>query len=288
MPSVIKPGLIILHSNQLEQLSAAVFEWIRRNPLSPLEKDIFLVQSNGVAEWLKISLAENFDISAANRIELPGRFLWTIYRSMLGKAEIPSTSSLDKMPLTWRLMRLIPALLQDSDFSPLKHFLADGDAERRYQLVSRLADLIDLYQVYRTDWLQDWSLGLDQLRRANGELVPLPADQRWQAKLWRAILADLPEAERLLGRVNVHRRFVDAASGGVAPATPLPRRVVLFGVSALPRQTLEALSALAHHTQVILAVPNPCQYFWGDIIEGASCSRRSSSGNNCVIKPIYP
>jgi exodeoxyribonuclease V gamma subunit len=47
MPSVIKPGLIILRSNQLEQLSAAVFEWIRRNPLSPLEKDIFLVQSNG-------------------------------------------------------------------------------------------------------------------------------------------------------------------------------------------------------------------------------------------------
>lgn len=268
MPSVIKPGLIILHSNQLEQLSAAVFEWIRRNPLSPLEKDIFLVQSNGVAEWLKISLAENFDISAANRIELPGRFLWAIYRSMLGKAEIPSTSSIDKMPLTWRLMRLIPALLQDNDFSPLKHFLADGDAERRYQLVSRLADLIDLYQVYRTDWLQDWSLGLDQLRRANGEIVPLPADQRWQAKLWRAILADLPEAERLLGRVNVHRRFVDAASGGFVPATPLPRRVVLFGVSALPRQTLEALSALAHHTQVILAVPNPCQYFWGDIIEG--------------------
>lgn len=268
MSSVIKPGLIILHSNQLEQLSAAVFEWIRRNPLSPLEKDIFLVQSNGVAEWLKISLAENFDISAANRIELPGRFLWTIYRSMLGKAEIPSTSSLDKMPLTWRLMRLIPALLQDSDFAPLKQFLADGDAERRYQLVSRLADLIDLYQVYRTDWLQDWSQGLDQLRRANGELLPLAGDQRWQAKLWRAILADLPESERLLGRVNVHRRFVDAASGGTAPAAALPRRVVLFGVSALPRQTLEALSALAHHTQVILAVPNPCQFFWGDIIEG--------------------
>jgi exodeoxyribonuclease V gamma subunit len=128
-------------------------------------------------------------------------------------------------------------LLQDNDFSPLKHFLADGDAERRYQLVSRLADLIDLYQVYRTDWLQDWSLGLDQLRRANGELVPLPADQRWQAKLWRAILADLPEAERLLGRVNVHRRFVDAASGGVAPATPLPRRVVYSASLRCPADT---------------------------------------------------
>jgi exonuclease V gamma subunit len=257
-------------------------------PLSPLEKDIFLVQSNGVAEWLKISLAENFDISAANRIELPGRFLWTIYRSMLGKAEIPSTSSLDKMPLTWRLMRLIPALLQDNDFSPLKHFLADGDAERRYQLVSRLADLIDLYQVYRTDWLQDWSLGLDQLRRANGELVPLPADQRWQAKLWRAILADLPEAERLLGRVNVHRRFVARP-----PAVLRQRHHCHAGwfYSA-------SLRCRGRHWKHYLRWPiirksySPCPIpvsISGEILSrGASCSRHSSSGKVCVIKPIYP
>lgn len=273
MPSTIQPGLIVLHSNQLEQLRDAVFGWIRRYPLEPLEKDIFLVQSNGIAEWLKIALAEHHGISAANRVELPGRLLWHVYRAMLGRDAIPKSSSLDKSPLTWRLMRLIPELLGDPDFAPLRHFLGNGDAERRLQLVSRLADLIDLYQVYRTDWLQDWAVAQDQLRRANGESVPLAIDQRWQAKLWRAILADLPEQERSLGRVNVHRRFVEAIRDAQQPATPLPRRVILFGMSALPRQTMEALSALSVHTQVILAIPNPCQYFWGDIMEGRELFR---------------
>ncbi|MFZ6864735.1 exodeoxyribonuclease V subunit gamma [Undibacterium sp. Ji67W] len=268
MSPVIKPGLIILHGNQLELLQEAVFDWIKQYPLNPLEKDIFLVQSNGVAEWLKIELAQKNGISAANRIELPGRFLWTVYRSMLGRSEIPSSSFLDKSPLTWRLMRLIPELLGDKDFAPLNNFLANGDAERRLQLAARLADLIDLYQMYRTDWLSDWSQGKNQINRASGDALALSNDQIWQAKLWRAILQDIPEQERQLGRVNVHQRFIDAIRSGKNPQVALPRRVILFGVSALPRQTLEALSALSVHTQVILAVPNPCQYYWGDIIDG--------------------
>jgi len=144
MSPMIKPGLIILHGNQLEELQAAVFTWISQYPLNPLEKDIFLVQSNGIAEWLKISLAENVGIYAANRIELPGRFLWTVYRSMLGRSQIPSSSFLDKSPLTWRLMRLLPELLNEPDFVPLKNYLSLGDPERRLQLAARLADLIDL------------------------------------------------------------------------------------------------------------------------------------------------
>ena len=35
-----------------------------------------------------------------------------------------------------------------------------SDAVARYQLAERLADLIDLYQVYRLDWLQDWEKDL--------------------------------------------------------------------------------------------------------------------------------
>jgi exodeoxyribonuclease V gamma subunit len=269
MSSAVTPGLIILHGNQLEQLRSTVFEWVRQNPLDPLEADIYLVQSNGVAEWLKIAIAEDTGVCAATRIELPGRFLWGIYRNMLGREEIPSSSPLDKSPLTWRLMRLIPQLLALPDFEPLRRFLADGDQERRLQLAERLAGLMDLYQLYRADWLNDWAQGLDQLRRAQGDVKPLAIDQRWQAQLWRAILEDIPPDSRGLGRVNIHQRFVTAVHHGLKPVTPLPRRVVLFGVSALPKQTLEALAALSAHTQVLLAVPNPCQFYWGDIIDGS-------------------
>lgn len=268
MPTPITPGLIILHGNQLEQLRATVFEWLRANPLEPLEPAIFLVQSNGIAEWLKIAIAEETGVCAATRIELPNRFLWNSYRDMLGRENVPGRSALDKAPLTWRLMRLIPELLDQPDFAPLRHFLADGDPGRRLQLAQRLADLLDQYQVYRSDWLIDWAAGRDGLRKAQGTVQPLAPDQRWQAQLWRAILADLPEESQAFGRVQVHQQFLDAIENDDKPFVRPARRVVLFGISTLPHQTLQALSALSKHTQVLIAVPNPCRFYWGDIIEG--------------------
>ncbi|MEC5160576.1 MULTISPECIES: exodeoxyribonuclease V subunit gamma [unclassified Janthinobacterium] len=273
MLSPVTPGLLILHGNQLEQLRAAVFQWLRNNPLAPLESDIFLVQSNGVAEWLKIALAEEMGVCAATRIALPARLLWEGYRGMLGRERVPSRSPFDKGPLTWRLMRLLPTLLAEPAFAPLRYFLADGEAERRLQLAERLADLFDQYQVYRADWLEDWALGRDQLRNAAGQAAPMAADQRWQAQLWRAVTASVPEQQRASGRATIHQQFLDAIARGDAPAGRLPRRIVLFGVSALPYQSLQALAALAQHTQVLLAVPNPCQYYWSDIIEGRDLLR---------------
>ncbi|MBB5607281.1 MULTISPECIES: exodeoxyribonuclease V subunit gamma [unclassified Janthinobacterium] len=273
MQTNVTPGLLILHGNQLEQLRAAVFQWLRSHPLAPLETDIFLVQSNGVAEWLKIALAEEMGICAATRIALPARLLWESYRGMLGRERVPRVSPFDKSPLTWRLMRLLPSLLDDAVFAPLRYFLADGDAERRLQLAERLADLFDQYQVYRADWLADWAAGRDQLRTARNDAIPLKEDQRWQAQLWRAVAADVAENERRTGRADIHDAFLAAIDAGEAPAGKLPRRVVLFGVSALPYQTLQALAALARYTQVVLAVPNPCQFYWGDIIEGRDLLR---------------
>jgi exodeoxyribonuclease V gamma subunit len=34
----ITPGLLILHGNQMEQLRAAVFQWLRNHPLGALER----------------------------------------------------------------------------------------------------------------------------------------------------------------------------------------------------------------------------------------------------------
>ncbi len=268
MPANLNPGFITLHGNQLEQLRSAVFDWLRKNPLDPLEQEIFLVQSNGVAEWLKIALAEEMGICAATQVTLPARFLWQAYRGMLGPDTVSSRSAFDRSSLTWRLMRLLPTLLEQPGFEPLRHFLAGGEAERRLQLAQRMSDLMDQYQVYRADWLADWAQGRDVLRAANGDAISLAADQRWQALLWRAIVGSVPQAERGAGRADIHLQFVDALHSGAEPSGALPRRVILFGISALPYQTLHALSALSTRMQVIAAVPNPCQFYWGDIISG--------------------
>ena len=268
----LAPGLMIIHGNRLENLRELVVDWLRVNPLNPLENEVMLVQSNGIAQWLQMALAADPEqggcgIAAAVEVQLPARFLWDAYRTVLGREAVPETSPLDKQPLSWRLMRLLPALLEQAEFAPLQRFLADDhDCRKRYQLALRLADLFDQYQVYRADWLNDWAAGQDRIGLAREGLRQLDEQECWQPALWRAVLADVG-AERLSdSRAGIHPRFVEYMLGAEQRPPGLPRRVVVFGISSLPAQTLEALAVIGRYSQVLLAVLNPCQYHWGDIV----------------------
>ena len=270
----IKPGLMVIHSNHPEALRDLVVAWMQRYPLRPLESETILVQSNGIAQWLKLSLAQpvaagGCGVTAAVDVQLPAQFLWKAYRAVLGKHEVPELSPLDKQPLTWRLMRLLPDLLAQPAFAALRRFLEnDADQRKRYQLAERIADLFDQYQVYRADWLEDWAAGRDVLRTAKGAVKPLDAEQQWQAALWRAVLADVGPQGMATSRAAVHHAFLQFwQKGDVPTAVPgLPRRIVVFGISSMPAQTLQALAALAQRSQVLLCVHNPCRHHWSDIV----------------------
>ncbi|MGG5291545.1 exodeoxyribonuclease V subunit gamma [Pseudomonas shirazensis] len=271
----LHPGFMIVHGNRLDDLRSLVVSMMRRFPLAPLENEVALVQSNGIAQWLKLALAEDpqdddsggCGIAAAIDVQLPGTFMWQLYRKVLGRDEIPEVSLLDKAPLTWRLMRLLPALIERPHFEPLRRFLTDdSDLRKRYQLAERLADLFDQYQVYRADWLQDWAAGQHVLNTARAQRKPLAAGNCWQAELWRALLEDVGQAGMEQSRAGVHQRFIERMNSLEQPPKGLPARVIVFGISSLPAQALEALAALARFSQVLLCVHNPCRHHWGDIV----------------------
>ena len=279
-PSHIPPGFLALHSHRSEVLADTLSAWLTRHPLAPLEQEVVLVQSNGMAEWIKMALAgQGGGVCAATRVELPSRFLWRTYRQVLGAAHVPPDSPLDKLPMTWRLMALLPTCVGDAVFQPVAGFLrgtqAEPEPDRLLQLASRLADLFDQYQIYRPDWLEDWAAGRHVLRKLPGQPVlpgdaagQLPEDQRWQAELWRRVLATLSDSEKQATRPALHLRALARLQSGEALASPVARRVSVFGMSHMPSQLLEMLAALSAHSQVLLAVPNPCQYHWGDIMDG--------------------
>jgi exodeoxyribonuclease V gamma subunit len=290
--AALTPGLLVLHGNRLEALAETVFAFLARHPLGPLEQETLLVQSNGMAEWLKMELAAAQGICAATRVELPARFIWRAYRAVLGRTAVPAVSALDKLPLTWRLMRLLPVLAAQPGFEPVAGFLgADDSPARRLQLAQRLADLFDQYQVHRSDWLQAWAAGRNTLPRAGAAAAEVPADQAWQPALWRALLAELPADEQAAARPQLQQRFVQALrESGAGPWPALPRRVVLFGTTHIPQQLLEAVAALAGHVQVLLAVPNPCRYHWADLISGRelllAARRRAPLRGNTDLAPL--
>jgi exodeoxyribonuclease V gamma subunit len=112
--------------------------WLRTHPLDPLESEVVLVQSNGMAEWIKIELARQAGVCAATRVELPSRFLWRTYRQVLGTQNVPPDSPLDKLPMTWRLMALLPGCLGDTVFKPVAGFLRGDEPDRLLQLFDNL------------------------------------------------------------------------------------------------------------------------------------------------------
>lgn len=284
-----RTGFMVLHGNRLEDLRDLLTQFLQSQPLGPLVSEVILVQSNGMKHWLEMALASDaaMGICAATRMELPSSYLWQVYRQVLGADAVPPHMPFDKANLIWRLVRLLPVLAADKPvYAPLQRYLGDGsDGRKLYQLAMQIADVLDGYQSYRADWLSDWAAGNDILRNQSGihaeKASALGADHQWQAQLWRDIRSDVGEALAESSRASVHRRFMAALqaqgvtipSGGLRPFG-LPPRIVVFGISSLPTQTIEALAALGQVCQVLMLVQNPCQYYWGDIVEGHDCLRQ--------------
>ena len=270
---------MVVHGNRLEDLRHLLTEFLKSQPLGPLVSEVILVQSNGMKHWLEIALADDaaLGICAATRMELPSSYLWQIYRQVLGPEAVPQHMPFDKASLVWRLVRLLPVLAADNPlYAPLRRYLGDGtDGRKLYQLAMQVADVFDGYQSYRADWLSDWAQGNDVLRDHRGAGSALAEEHRWQAQLWRDIRDDVGEALAESSRASVHSRFMGTMKARVAETqagggslSGLPPRIVVFGISSLSAQTIEALAELGQVCQVLMLVQNPCRYYWGDIVEG--------------------
>src|SRR5690554_4095065 len=230
----LQPGFMLLQGNRLEDLRDLLSHWIVSHPLRPLEHECILVQSNGIAQWLKMALARDkggCGIAAAMNVDLPGRFLWQVYRSVFD--ELPTISPYDKGPLTWRIYQLLQnwegleARLQASGESmealePLQSFLAqDEDPRRLHQLAANLADLYDQYQVYRADWLAAWEQHEDVIITAQMQQLPLEQADRWQAIVWRLLVTDVQNDPHLAesespwaraSRASIHQAVLEACT----------------------------------------------------------------------------
>jgi exodeoxyribonuclease V gamma subunit len=271
---------MVLHGNRLEDLRQLLIEHVRNFPLDGLSPEWVVVQSNGMKQWLEQGLADaqGLGICAATRMVFPAEMLWHAYRLVLGPDRVPQHMPLDREHLVWRLMRLIPQCLEsDSEgvYAPLRNYVRQGDQAieegRLLQLCQQLAQLLDGYQNYRSDWLRDWAAGSARMSHAlgQGQSQALSDTDLWQARLWQALLADVAaDSETGMAlppsRAEVHEAFMRRMNSAAPVACP--KRILVFGVSAMPMQSIEALAALGRVSQVMVFVLNPCRHHWGDVV----------------------
>ena len=261
--------LRVYHSNRLDVLEALMEFIVERERLDdPFEPEMILVQSTGMAQWLQMTLSQKFGIAANIDFPLPASFIWDMFVRVL--PEIPKESAFNKQSMSWKLMTLLPQLLEREDFTLLRHYLTDDSDKRKlFQLSSKAADLFDQYLVYRPDWLAQWETG--HLVEGLGEA------QAWQAPLWKALVEYTDELGKpRWHRANLYQRYIETLESATTCPPGLPSRVFICGISALPPVYLQALQALGKHIEIHLLFTNPCRYYWGDIKDPAYLAKLRS------------
>ncbi len=242
------PGLHLHTSNRLETLVTALSE-VTRTPLSsPFRKETIVVQSQGMARWLKQRLADRHGICANFAFPFPNEMASELFLALF--PELPARPPFERDVMLWLVMKHLPALLDEPAFEDPRRYLADrADLRKRHQLARKVAYLFDQYFIFRPGMIRAWDRG---------------EDSQWQAELWRRIRPEIPHRHP----AGLHEQFARLVRQPGLDASRLPERLGVFGISALPPFHLDLFTALGAHLPVHLFVVQPSRFYWGDITSG--------------------
>ena len=250
------PGIHLYSSNRLEILADTYAELLLAQPLPPLQKEIVLVQSRGMARWLAMETANRLQIWANCDYPFPNTFISRMYKLIM--PDIPDVSPFAKEFILWHLMDMLPEIQDESHLIKIASYLDSGDDLKLYQLSYEIADLFDQYTLFRPRMILAWE---DKTEQA-------PGDTAWQALIWCRLLDRLCQNQLPpdYHRARLLQLFEKKILDPTFDHTILPPRVSVFGISSLPPYHLRVLAALAHHIDLHFFIMNPCQEYWFDII----------------------
>jgi exodeoxyribonuclease V gamma subunit len=256
--------MFILHSsNKTDNLVAHLTAVIENAPLAlPFEKEVFLIQSQGMERWLSQQLASHFKVWGNYQFLFPGKFFSSLAQKIDSRL---NDAAFDRNLMLWRIEALLRRL--DSDESlPVKQYLSgENSALKRYQLAQQLAQIFDQYQMMRPDMLAGWQ---------KGDALYHTATERWQKALWQQISAQTGNKHRGTLWLDVIAKLNAAEEGSFSRS--LPERISVFGINTMPPLFLSYLEGLSKHCQLHLFLLNPAQTFWADL---ASRRQRADDEN---------
>ena len=264
------PGIYLYTGNRLEILADKLAELLNSDPLPPLEKEIILIQSRGMARWLALETANRLNIWANCDCPFPNTFIRNIFKLFM--PDVSYSSPFDKEFIIWHLMNILPELLNDPHFKKIRSYIESDEELKLYQFAHEIADLFDQYTLFRPGMVLDWEANTNR-----------PQDEHvWQSLLWSHLVDRLHNNKHIFDshRARLLKYFEEKILDPEFEKRQLPTRVSLFGISSLPPYHLRVLSNLAQHIDLHLFIMNPCQEFWFDIIADkdiVKISREASS-----------
>lgn len=259
----MKSAMHIYRANRVEALLDSLADVLQEPLASPLAPECIIVQSKGMATWLAMQLSGRFGVWANPDFPHPRQFVQRVLRATLGE-EGDRVQRYSRERLALVICGLLDDCRRDPDFSPLTSYLADGPLSKKLQLARQIAHLFDQYAVYRPEMILAWEEGEN---RVFGHDL---AEDLWQPKLWRQLVAQLGccSPARLMLKAR------QALTAGVIPFPHLlPARVSLFGIDTLPTVYLGIMGELAQLLPVHFHLFSPAEGYFADIRSQAEAHR---------------
>lgn len=250
-------GFRLYTSNQLEVLVEELADDLKTPLSSPLQKEVIVVQSLGMARWIAMELAAREGICANIDFPFPNNYIHSIFKKIL--PGVDDETGFEKEFLTWRILKLLPDVIHRPGFEILKKYV-EGETSglKFFQLAERIADTFDQYLLYRPQMIFRWEQG---------------EENHWQAELWRLVVSGF---EKKFHRAALRKQFMEALQSTPSNGADLPERISVFGISTLPQFHIDVLSLISRFTQVTLFLMNPCREFWFDIVSDRELSRTTN------------
>ncbi|MHC9540941.1 MAG: exodeoxyribonuclease V subunit gamma [Vulcanimicrobiota bacterium] len=272
--------LNLVVSNRVEWLVNKLIGVLKTPFDDPFQKEIVVVQNMGMEHWLSQRIADTLGICSNIRFFHPNSFIDAAFQSILGGHFKPQEFSQDV--LVWKIIRHLPALLDEACFKDVKSYLCEKDLctgeVKLYQLARKIAHLFDQYLTYRPDMMAEWtagrSIGLEH--------------EEWQKCLWQKLIASgiTEECKTLLNPTTL----LDIIYLHAGPIKGLPPRVSIFCASALPLHYITIIKALSEKIDISVYLFNPCKEYWFDIKSARMIAKNypGNSPGNCHFEEGNP
>jgi exodeoxyribonuclease V gamma subunit len=259
---------LFLHlSNRLENLAGQLAADLATDRGDPMALQTVVVPSAETARWLSMQLAGRTGLAMGLRHPFLRGVVDELAAALLGGSRSCSTRY-GRDAITWWLYDRLPDLLPRQPFAPVRHYLREGTASRRFELARRVASLFDQYQIYRPQLLRGWD--------------EHPADGDWQGELWRALRSDLPGENSF---IDLHAAVLELDDSQVLSAT-LPERLGVFGVNTLPPAFLDILYKAACRTRIDFYLLSPTAHYWSDLRTGKQQLRAGKTADETEGNPL--
>lgn len=246
-----KSSVELFLSNRLENLAEALIENIEGDRLPPMQPEVILVQSRGMARWLNLHRARRRGIQLNSQYVFPRALIDRLIHTVLPDHKAADESAFNREPLKWFIFEHLPFMGQLGRAEPIRSYLEkSGTASpllRRYLLAEKMAYLFDQYQVFRPDLLEQWE--------------SFPSPETWRSACWKYLRETIGDEHPFSGTL---REFGKRVARLECRPPGWPDSLHIFGISSLPPVYLDILRKASQWMPCRIYLTQPSPQYWGD------------------------